>query len=499
MKKVFIALMLLGGLMCSCSNSIDNEDNDTPEVATEQGNTVFKFSSSDISVFSTRSVEDSYISEQGTENEWTVNNVRIYLFDNVTKQFAKTCLLKNLTRTNDGQPGYITYTSERVNVASGVYDIFAVANTNNIINASTESEFINNIDTETYRVGQIQDTSNGIMMTNRASANLKTCISGSVSVDDENVVDIMLERVVARIDVARSSDSYQMRDANDKVYASISLTDFHYVNLPNRFYTFRHNAILTSMTEPEWDIQSHFGEVADVNGYVIDPYFFEKRIDASSFANADGYYVNYFRNYYIGDNVKWIQFKKASSTSPQYNTCYSLENCTMQAAQKNGYSTGVVFRGELTPNDNVYGVNDAGEFIKLSEENYPQTLYYFNYKFYNSITALSKAGVDITEKMTDEELSFSDVKRFVKEDGKYYSYYSYWVRHMDNNDPLMMGVMEFGIVRNNLYRLLVTKITDLGPGNPKLDPDTPDEGEAYLKVEINVKPWIVRKQENIVL
>ena len=62
-----------------------------------------------------------------------------------------------------------------------------------------------------------------------------------------------------------------------------------------------------------------------------------------------------------------------------------------------------------------------------------------------------------------------------------------------------MGVMEFGIVRNNLYRLLVTNVSGLGYQEPNVNPDIPDEGETYLKVVLNVKPWIVRDQTNIEL
>ena len=65
-----------------------------------------------------------------------------------------------------------------------------------------------------------------------------------------------------------------------------------------------------------------------------------------------------------------------------------------------------------------------------------------------------------------------------------------------------MGVMEFAIVRNNLYRMLVTNVSDLGEGGTgtiTVSPDIPDEGETILQVTINVKPWIVRDQTNIVL
>jgi hypothetical protein len=62
-----------------------------------------------------------------------------------------------------------------------------------------------------------------------------------------------------------------------------------------------------------------------------------------------------------------------------------------------------------------------------------------------------------------------------------------------------MGVMEFAIVRNNLYRMLITGVSDLGDGGSIIDPNTPDEGETYLKVVLNVKPWTVRDLTNIVL
>jgi hypothetical protein len=42
-------------------------------------------------------------------------------------------------------------------------------------------------------------------------------------------------------------------------------------------------------------------------------------------------------------------------------------------------------------------------------------------------------------------------------------------------------------------------VSGLGNGQIIIDPDTPDEGETYLKIILNVKPWIVRDLTNIVL
>ncbi len=81
----------------------------------------------------------------------------------------------------------------------------------------------------------------------------------------------------------------------------------------------------------------------------------------------------------------------------------------------------------------------------------------------------------------------------------YYCYYYYWNRHNDNLQNGVMGPMEFAVVRNNVYKLMVTRISTLGhpripendPDDPK--PDTPDESsEVYISVNVEVIPWVVR-------
>ena len=82
----------------------------------------------------------------------------------------------------------------------------------------------------------------------------------------------------------------------------------------------------------------------------------------------------------------------------------------------------------------------------------------------------------------------------------YYCYYYYWNRHNDNGQVGIMGPMEFAVVRNNVYKLAVTKIARLG--HPRIsanDPDkptpnTPDEkGDVYISVTCTTLPWVVRE------
>ena len=71
-----------------------------------------------------------------------------------------------------------------------------------------------------------------------------------------------------------------------------------------------------------------------------------------------------------------------------------------------------------------------------------------------------------------------------------------------------MGIMEFAVVRNNVYKLAVDKISRFGhptppdPSNPDpdpepdpdpVDPDDPDESvNYYFNVTVKVLPWTVR-------
>lgn len=79
-------------------------------------------------------------------------------------------------------------------------------------------------------------------------------------------------------------------------------------------------------------------------------------------------------------------------------------------------------------------------------------------------------------------------------------YYPYWIRHANNDKFPDIGVMEFGIVRNNIYDLTVSKFKTLGlSGVDKPNPGNPDEQEKYyFNVNVRVKNWVVRKNSDIV-
>lgn len=87
----------------------------------------------------------------------------------------------------------------------------------------------------------------------------------------------------------------------------------------------------------------------------------------------------------------------------------------------------------------------------------------------------------------------------------YYCYYFYWNRHNDNGKNTIMGPMEFATVRNNVYKLSVTAINQLGHPSTTpdddpdpVDPEDPDEeSKIYLDVKVEVLPWVVRVNDII--
>ena len=325
--KISQQLVVAVAFLCSCSQTDDITVGDSKETLKE-GNIVFRLQSN--SSNATRSAEDSYEHVQGTVDEYKVNVARVYFFDNVTKHFAKSVPLTNITRKGSDADGNVIYETDPISIAQGVYDIFVTANTYRQIKTDTEEQFLADIDSVTYAQALIEDISGGIVMSNRAADNEATIITETPNENDVNVVNIKLERVLARLDIAKSLETYELTDPNGVKYASVKLNGYYIVNLPKYYYTFRHVAVLLSLTEPQWNIQANFGNVADVNGYVIDPYFFKKTINASGFTNADQYYVNYF-----GDNTKENPLLVTAISLYGYFTKLIKLHCTQDKSQGN--------------------------------------------------------------------------------------------------------------------------------------------------------------------
>ena len=305
-----------------------------------------------------------------------------------------------------------------------------------------------------------------------------------------------LERAVAKLMVRNDSkEIYTLKNSAGVTYATVRLNNYKFINLANKFYTFRHVATLDNAPETpsapsSYSVEAgNFGNIADNNGYLIDPYFFDKTV-AGATTNFTGgsFYTNHLSKQ---TDSNWSGLADAG----KYVSMYCLENCMFRPAQNTVYTTGIMLKGTFTPEASQTIGNNGNP---VEDPLVFNTLYYFNYKFYTTLAAVGKYGdanIDgLTEESSDAELAAKQITRFTKNGGNFSTFYNYWIKHLDNNNPTVMGVMEFGIVRNNIYSVNITSIKNLGPGTPDTKPD-PDENKAFLDVEFGVYPWIVRDQD----
>lgn len=174
-------------------------------------------------------------------------------------------------------------------------------------------------------------------------------------------------------------------------------------------------------------------------------------------------------------------------------------------SQKVGITTGVVFKGVFEADDEktwdgdnaIYVHNNKvyGSFKQLKEyvDKYGDSQVAEDFKV---IDELNNAVVE--EKMPVSLLKgVEDKKGFTvyepNEDKQYVMYYFYYNRHDSNFKDSVLDENEFGVVRNNVYKLKVTKVGTLGTPDFPNDPDEPDEKEnAYFTVDVVVMPWTVR-------
>lgn len=201
---------------------------------------------------------------------------------------------------------------------------------------------------------------------------------------------------------------------------------------------------------------------------------------------------------------------------------YVTENTIPEIeSQQAGITTGIVFKAEIK--NPAQGTPLAEAMAKGA------SIYEFRNVIYGDATTMRNTAMAQGEDsplykavasvfgegvfMADEEGNLPAVKDAVsgqqqfkiyrnsgtKEAPRYYTYYVYYNRHNDNNDSGNMGTMEFGTVRNNIYKIYINTIAQFGhtekPGDDD-DPEKPDDPDedpkSYFSVVCRVLPWMVR-------
>ena len=315
MNKKLLLSFALAAAMAGCINDADvpSGNGDNPISGAKGGNMEISFVVPNSSNGSrAASAEDSGVYEDGTAEEYKVSNVKLYLFDSSSKNFVTTLDVDQnelgiSSKENNQEGQTIIYScNKEIILKPGNYDILAVANgTQNLDiekEIGQESTLLGQIDATTYGNGMITSVpGKGFIMSNRGSANLNIAVESPEKSDTRAHVRINLERAVAKLMVRNDSkEIYTLKNPKGVTYATVRLNNYKFINLANKFYTFRHVATLDAASETpsapsSYSVEAgNFGNIADNNGYLIDPYFFDKTVAGATTSFTGGsFYTNH--------------------------------------------------------------------------------------------------------------------------------------------------------------------------------------------------------------
>ncbi|WP_455634292.1 Mfa1 family fimbria major subunit [Parabacteroides sp.] len=175
-----------------------------------------------------------------------------------------------------------------------------------------------------------------------------------------------------------------------------------------------------------------------------------------------------------------------------------------QQKELDGKEGAKIYSYEDFAGDNAAKIN-AAEFFKHPLSDFSDPFGYIDHlkdQFYKSGASIENpetlAGHTIDNYILYHQ---AEINKTIKVYDNFVCYYPYWIRHANNDKFPNMGIMEFGIVRNNIYDMTVEGFNGLGlSGVDKPNPGNPDEEDKhYFNVNIKVKNWVVRKNSGIIL
>jgi hypothetical protein len=310
-------------------------------------------------------------------------------------------------------------------------------------------------------------------------------IAQTITKDPEQTIAATVERMMGKITVTAGGTSVSST-SNVNVYTSfsstvtaisnitnITLKGYYVVNARKEGYYFRHvdkeNSATSSLTV------DNYGNSTTSLPYVVDPKTYSKTYTGTPAVLAGSYADWYLQGSGAFGLLSFSSFLGTYTAMPSYSSsaaetkvaAYCYENTMLKEKQKNGYTTGIVFKAEIAPSKMMKasagsGVEEETTIGSITE------IFYHSGIFYKNIEALKAAGVLLADGTTSstgssDDLKKNDVQCFKRgsADGKFFCYYPYWIKHISSDD-VAEDVMEFGIVRNNVYKVTVTGIQGVG-------------------------------------
>ena len=473
----------------------------------------------------TRDGEDSGDYDPGIAAERNVTEVNLYFFDKSDDKYVATVSFAGTAELTSAGPGadhktVVTSVKKKTPLIKGhKYNVFAIVNGQ----AGTAPASLVGMDIADFMkddklANQTFLTSvpgTGLVMASRTTTGVNTSspfveleILANNNEANPATLTLDVERTVAKLMLTRgTANVYNVAadgstDGTGTTIATVELQKYIVVNTMKDGFTFRHTALVGDVFVPTYGYGNISTGINPIeNSYVMDPLTHLK--NAVNLVNPD--YTNNtvtWYNNHVSALSAATSFTSASSmptTTTPAIIGYCNENATAKEFQKNGYSTGLVFQAQVTPVA-VLGLDGGGNLITIPQ---PASFYLYNGKFYEDIDAINKVYSSGTVPTASTDKVLKDqygIEHFTNG----ICYYKYWIKHLDNLNPPaepVMGVMEYSVVRNNVYKMKVSGISGVGTGIiDDIDPNEDNEiAEVFLRMEMTILPWIVRNNEDIIL
>lgn len=475
---------------------------------------------------------------QGTEQEG-VNSA-----GNIPIKAAVTFSMANYTEPGNGIDRTYTTAAKQVDLENGTYNVIVVANPGTdwwTGKSLTLDDVRNHIQTAAWTASE--SGYSNFVMTSAADATL-TLNSNPKSNPATAEVDV--ERMAARLDY-KAEASYTCTDPKYSG-ATVEITGAALVNnLTEGSYLLKRVADDVNGTN-----LSYLGnETADENGvatnYVLDPWTTNKSKDLYGewFGN-----ISQDPNHWAAYVQPGTEVTVGTETLQRIG--YTLENTTAAEEAGKRYSTGVVFKAKFHPQGVANYTDgetffEYGTKIYASMENMMKNFYGSKFDELDDLIKKCATWGDVKQfitstlltndpsgynkyleglaKVKDDTETVSDAfsltwSNYMKnecgyskdENGKVVldqngkvtrialkpygtrtyedatCYYTWWVRHSNDNDDTKKGIMEYAIVRNNIYKLTVNSVYSLGG-------EVPDD--ESLIVDVYVNDWLLLDNETL--
>lgn len=421
--------------------------------------------------------------QAGTVEESTVHDLNVFFFqgdDGINSSNAENidveCLFfdedelqyygKNSESNYDAIYSVTKEVSAETKLQIGqTYDVLVVANYGRNMSIVLERNTLAELREIKYHAMSETGGVHHFLMSSAGPDVSKITIEANNSKNNPSTVTVNVERTVARVDYhlayPEAQPYFTPKNApNDKVKI-IGATLVNKYN--SQSYVFKRvtqniNISPTSDVVYLGDEKGSSTEIA--SNYVVDP----KTLNPPTDNIENEYDEIYFPTYTNWGGINWRE-PSTEIFSKQNGVTYGFLDYTQEnvvsaevvSESRAQYCTGIVFKAQYTPNSFTEGT----------------TFYWYANQFYPSLDDIKIDGITLT----DNNCKKYGVYKY--ENG--ICYYTYWIRHADDNNPDVISPMEYAIVRNNIYQLNVTSVNGIGSVEPT--------GDAQVIITVYVEDW----------